>query len=81
MWYDEGLSPLSDHSIRTFGVTIAVAAVAGALAYACNLLPDAVALGVVILLMLGATWTACRFALPHSDRLALGKMGRTLRLV
>jgi hypothetical protein len=30
--------------------------------------------------MLAALWLSCRFALPHDDRLSMGKTGRALRL-
>jgi O-antigen/teichoic acid export membrane protein len=81
LWRDEGLSPFTQHFGRTFGVTVVVATVGATLAWLANLLPDAAALVATLVLMLGAIWTACRFALPHQDRLALGKTGRALRLV
>lgn len=81
MWWDERLSPLSDHFGRTIAVTIAVALAGAALAWLANLLPDELAIPVILLLMLGSTWLACRFALTREDRLALGKLGRTLKLV
>lgn len=81
MWFDEGLTPFSDHSGRTFGVTLVIAAGGAALAWTANMLPDLVSVPLTIVLMLGATWLSCRFALPREDRLALGKLGRALRLV
>jgi O-antigen/teichoic acid export membrane protein len=81
MWYDEGLTPFSDHSGRTLTITIGVAVVGAALAWLANLLPDLIAVPLAIALMLGSTWVACRFALPYEDRQALGKLGRALRLV
>lgn len=80
MWWDEGLSPFSDHFGRTIMVTVAVALAGAALAWLANLLPDEVAIPVIFVLMLGSTWLACRFGLPLADRQALGKLGRTLRL-
>lgn len=81
MWFDEGLTPFSDHSARTFAVTLAVGAAGATLAWLANLLPDLISVPLTIVLMLGATWVACRFALPLQDRIALGKLGRVLRLV
>jgi O-antigen/teichoic acid export membrane protein len=81
LWRDEGLSPFSLHFGRTFWITLMVAGAGAGLAWLTNMLPDALALALVIGLMLGAIWLACRFALPHEDRLALGKTGRALRLV
>lgn len=81
MWYDEGLTPFSDHSGRTLAITIGVAVVGAALAWLSNFLPDLISVPLTIALMLGSTWVACRFALPYEDRQALGKLGRALRLV
>lgn len=81
MWFDEGLSPFSDHFARTFVVALSIALVGAGFAYAANLLPDVIAVPVAIMLMLAATWAACRYALPLADREALGKTGRALRLV
>jgi len=81
LWHEEGLTPFSDHFGRTFAITIAVAIMGAALAWLANLLPDELAIPVILALMFGSTWLACRFALPHEDRLALGKLGRTLKLV
>ncbi|MGX7926149.1 lipopolysaccharide biosynthesis protein [Tsuneonella sp. HG094] len=81
MWFDEGLTPLNDHFGRTFVVTVTVSTVFAAIAFASNLLPDLVSVPLTLVLMLAATWTACRFALPLHDREALGKTGRALKLV
>lgn len=81
MGLDEGLSPFAPPFARTMAITLAVAVAGAALAGAANALPDALALTIGLLLMLGATWAACRFALGRDDRLALGKTGRALRLV
>jgi O-antigen/teichoic acid export membrane protein len=81
MWYDEGLTPFAPPFARMILVTLGVALAGAVLAYLANALPDALALAAGLILMLGATWAACRFALPHADRLALGKTGRALRLV
>lgn len=80
MWYDEGLSPFAWPFMRTMALTLAIALTGAVLAHFANGLPDAIALACGLVLMLGATWSACRFALPHGDRLALGKTGRALRL-
>lgn len=81
MWYDEGLSPFGPPFARTMTVTLGVAASGAVLAHFANRLPDAAALTSGLVLMLAAIWAACRFGLPHQDRLALGKTGRALRLV
>ena len=44
-------------------------------------LPEWIHLPIAVALMLGALWLSCRFALPHDDRLSMGKTGRALRLV
>ncbi len=80
MWYDEGLMPFAPPFVRTLTVTLAVAVAGAALARITNALPDAIALAAGLVLMLATTWTACRFALPLADRLALGKTGRAMRL-
>ncbi|MFA9201289.1 MAG: lipopolysaccharide biosynthesis protein [Cypionkella sp.] len=81
MWWDEGLSPFSDHFGRTVAVTLAVAVAGAGLAWLANLLPDELAIPTILVLMLGSTWLACRYGLPREDRLALGKTGRALKLV
>lgn len=80
MWYDEGLTPFAAPFARTSAVTMLIASGGAALAHIANALPDAAALAAGMMLMLAASWLACRFALPHSDRLALGKTGKALRL-
>jgi hypothetical protein len=81
MWVEEGLNPFAAPSGRTIVVTSGIAAVGAALAHGANAMPDAAALSAGLALMLGATWAACRFALPPGDREALGKTGRALRLI
>lgn len=81
MWFDEGLTPFGASFARTFTVALLVAVAGAAIAHFANLLPDEIALPIVLGLVLGTTWAACRFALPRGDRQALGKLGRTLRLV
>jgi O-antigen/teichoic acid export membrane protein len=81
MWFDEGLTPFSDHFARTFSVTVVISAGFATLAFLSNLMPDVVSVPLALVLMLAATWTACRYALPQAHREALGKLGRTLRLV
>lgn len=81
MGYGEGLNPFTAPYGRTILVALAIAVTGAALAHAANALPDAAALASGLALMLGATWAACRLALPHSDRQALGKAARVLRLV
>lgn len=80
MWFDERLSPFGDHFARTFGITMAVSMGFATVAFLSNLLPDLVSVPLTAVLMLAATWTACRYALPLEDRQALGKTGRALRL-
>jgi len=81
MAYDEGLTPFAAPFARTMAVTLGIALAGATLAHLANALPDAAALVTGALLMLATTWTACRFALPRADRVALGKTGRALRLV
>lgn len=81
MWFDEGLTPFTGPFLRTISVTVLVALAGAVVAHLANLLPDEIALPLVLAIMLAATWFACRFALPLEDRCALGKLGRTLRLV
>ncbi len=81
MWFDEGLKPFTDHSTRTIAISLAVATGGATLGWIGNLLPDLLSVPLTIVLMLGSTWVACRFALPREDLLALGKLGRVLRLV
>lgn len=52
-----------------------------ALAAAANRLPVAMAIPLLVLLLLGTLWLACRLALPAEDRASLGSLGRRLRLV
>lgn len=80
MWHDEGLSPFGEGFTRTFTVTLVVSFGFATIAFLSNLLPDLVSVPLTVVLMLAATWTACRFALPLEDRQALGKTGRALRL-
>ena len=81
MAYGEGLNPFTAPYGRTILVALAIAVTGAALAHAANALPDAAALASGLALMLGAAWAACRLALPLSDRQALGKTARALRLV
>lgn len=81
MWFDERLTPFAAPFTRTIAVTLGIAVTGALAAHLANRLPDAAALAAGFALMLGATWAACRFALSHDDRLALGKTGRALRLV
>ncbi|MDZ3830282.1 MAG: oligosaccharide flippase family protein [Sphingopyxis sp.] len=58
----------------------AVTLIGGAAALMASRLPDAAALPLILVIALGAIWSALRFALPHADRASLGKTGRRLRL-
>ena len=52
-----------------------------ALTLVSHSLPEWLQLPIAVALMLAALWLSCRFALPHDDRLSMGKTGRALRLV
>jgi O-antigen/teichoic acid export membrane protein len=80
MAHDEGLTPFAPPFARTTLIAALVAAVGAVLAHFATALPDALAIASALVLMLGATWTACRFGLPAGDRAAMGKTGRALRL-
>jgi|CXWL01.1.fsa_nt_gi O-antigen/teichoic acid export membrane protein len=79
-WHD-GLNPF----FAPFGRVLALTTLFGvgglALTLASHGLPEWLQLPVAVGLMLGSLWLSCRFALPHDDRLSMGKTGRALRLV
>ena len=64
-------------ALRGIGITI----VAGIAAMLADLLPDPVALPLLLLIAAAAIWLALRFALPLADRASLGKTARRLRLI
>ena len=64
-------------ALRGIGVTI----VAGLAAMLADLLPDPVALPLLLIIAAAAIWLALRFALPLADRASLGKTARRLRLI
>ncbi len=71
------IHPFHEGFRKTAAITLAVAAAAAMLAWtAATLLPKGAALAAILIVALGAIWTACRFALPEADRLTLGKTGR-----
>ena len=78
-WHD-GLNPFS----APFGKVLALTTVFGmgglGLTLASHGLPEWLQLPIAVGLMLGSLWLSCRFALPHDDRLSMGKTGRALRL-
>ena len=78
-WHD-GLNPF----FAPFGKVLFVATLFGVsglgLTLASHNLPEWVQLPTVVGLILGSLWLSCRFALPHEDRLSMGKTGRALRL-
>jgi O-antigen/teichoic acid export membrane protein len=87
--YDD-LHPFEAPFLRVGGKAMFVAAAGLLVALPTNLLigmrllPDAllipIATIVMLAVLLGTIWCACRFALPLHDREALGKTGRALRL-
>jgi O-antigen/teichoic acid export membrane protein len=81
MWFDEGLNPFSRRFGKTLAIALLVAGGGATLGWLSNLLPDELAVPLIVALMLASTWVACRYALPREDRLALGKLGRALKLV
>lgn len=77
----EALNPIGPDLGRAAVRTGLICAAALPLALAAALLPDAIALPLIIVIALGAVWASARFALPLHDRESLGKTGRKLRLV
>lgn len=79
----------AQHSIHPFGhgfpqmlaISTLCSAVGAGLAWLAQGLPDYVALPIALVLLLAATWSSIRYALPLEDRQALGKTGRALKLV
>ncbi|WP_338424408.1 lipopolysaccharide biosynthesis protein [Sphingopyxis kveilinensis] len=64
-------------ALRGIGITIA----AGIAAILADLLPDPVALPLLLAIAALAIWLALRFALPLADRASLGKTAHRLRLI
>lgn len=80
MWYDEGLNPFGAPFARTMAIALSIAAAGALIAHLANGLPAALALTAGFVILLGASWCSIRLALPITDRMALGKTGRALRL-
>ncbi len=80
LWRSEALHPVDGALARAAAVSAGLAAITIPTALAFNHLPDAVALPLLLGLALAAMWASLRFALPQSDRAALGSLGRRLRL-
>ena len=80
LYRHDGLNPF----FAPFGKVLFVATLFGVsglgLTLASHNLPEWVQLPTVVGLILGSLWLSCRFALPHDDRLSMGKTGRALRL-
>jgi O-antigen/teichoic acid export membrane protein len=74
----DGLSPFDSRMAVILGITAA----GGALMLAMSFIPPGLLhfLAVGVVLLLGTAWTALRFGLPYEDRLALGRLGRIVRL-
>ena len=60
---------------------IVITIIAGLAAMLADLLPDPVALPLLLVIAAAAIWLALRFALPLADRASLGKTARRLRLI
>ncbi|WP_157220293.1 lipopolysaccharide biosynthesis protein [Flavisphingomonas formosensis] len=75
------IHPFHEGFQRTAAIASAIAASAAVLAWTATLLPRGAALFAILIVALGAIWSACRFALAEADRLTLGKTGRALRLI
>ncbi len=81
LWAEDGLHPFAAPFARMFGISLIIGVIfAGATRLTMGW-PVAIALPLSLVLLLLATWLACRFALPLGDRAALGKTGRALKLV
>jgi O-antigen/teichoic acid export membrane protein len=80
LWRGQALHPVDGALGRAAAVSAGLAAIAAPAALALNHLPDAAALPLLLALALAAMWASLRFALPVSDRAALGGLGRRLRL-
>lgn len=78
-WHD-GLNPFLAPFGRVLALTTLFGACGFALALASQGLPEWLQLPAAVGLMLASLWLSCRFALPHDDRLSMGKTGRALRL-
>ena len=71
-------APFGSLLVRALGISLA----AGALGLLVARIPHPAELVVFVPLLLGSVWCSCRYALPHDDRLSLGKKtAKKLRLI
>jgi O-antigen/teichoic acid export membrane protein len=77
---EEGLFAFLPPFGRTLTVAISVSMAIAATGLAARPLPLAGEGSLVIMVWIAGLWAGMRFGLPESDKLALGKMGRRLRL-
>ncbi len=80
LWRYDGLQPFAAPFAGAAVKALAVAGGGLAAALAIMTLPSPAQLPLLLFTLAASLWTSCRWALPHHDRAALGKMGRTLRL-
>jgi O-antigen/teichoic acid export membrane protein len=76
----DGIHPFAAPFLSTALRALLIAAIAYLLGHIGLAAPALLHLPLFIASLLGAVWCTARFALPHDDRAALGKVARLLRL-
>ena len=77
----DGLQPFSTPFLTMAARALGISALGFALGLAVNLLPEAIALVLLLGVLLATLWSCCRWALPYGDRVALGSVAVRLRLI
>jgi O-antigen/teichoic acid export membrane protein len=81
LWSGDGLHPFDPPFLRGFVVAAMIAATAAILSKVAALAPAPLAWPALIAILIGSIWCSCRYALAEHDRAALGRLGKTLRLM
>lgn len=75
-----GLHPFKSPFPRMLAIATLCSAIGAGLTWVTMALPHTAALPIALVIMIATIWASIRYALPLSDRQALGKTGRVLKL-
>lgn len=80
LWRDDGLFPFDARYPRLFTISLICGVIGMGIALPLAELPTWIALALLLIVLVAASWVSLKFALPHEDHVALGKTGRRLGL-